>query len=226
MVGTHRGYQDEALTSLHSWRPAVELRAAEPLRHGPGSPLRGGTSWSAVHGDARSGNIINTGDSEVLFDFDKVCWAPSVWVLSHLLNRAGTPGNTGYTADEITAMFPFTATEVAAALQLRRVAAVIAKAHREHLAPIPVTGRGVGPRLARIGRPITHGAVVARASRSSIVDSTLPKAGCAAASDAWCRAFNDSMSPSSMPGVAGSGSVAKRKTPRLTTRSPSERIAA
>lgn len=60
--------------------------------------------------------------------------APSVWDLTHLLNRAGTGVNAGYTAAKLTGLFAFTAAEVSAALELRRVAADIAKIHREHAA--------------------------------------------------------------------------------------------
>jgi hypothetical protein len=153
----------QALTSLHSWRPAEELpvftnraksfarldelpeAAAGGLRNRYDTALEAlfeeATSWSAVHGDAHAGNVINAGDAALLFDVDTVCWAPSVWDLTHLLNRAGTAGNTGYTASELAALFPFTAAEVAAALELRRVAALIASEHRNHLAPIPAPVR-------------------------------------------------------------------------------------
>lgn len=94
------------------------------------------TSWSVVHGDAHAGNALNVAGSAVLFDFDTACWAPSVWDLTHLLNRAGTGANIGYTAQELAALFPFTAAEVDAALKLRRVAASIARVHREHAVPV------------------------------------------------------------------------------------------
>jgi hypothetical protein len=69
--------------------------------------------------------------------------APSVWDLNHLLNRAGTGENTGYTAAELAGLFPFTAEEVHAALELRKIDAEIARAHRVHaaLAGAPVTVR-------------------------------------------------------------------------------------
>ena len=70
----------------------------------------------------------------MLYDFDTSCWAPSVCDLTHLLNRAGTGQNTGYTVAELLDLFPFTDTEVAAAMALRRTAAAVAKACREHAA--------------------------------------------------------------------------------------------
>jgi hypothetical protein len=92
------------------------------------------TSWSVVHGDAHAGNALNVGGRAVLFDFDTSCWAPSVWDLTHLLNRAGTGDNAGYTARELAGLSPFTAAEVTAALELRKVAAEIARTHREYAA--------------------------------------------------------------------------------------------
>ncbi|MCB5294240.1 phosphotransferase [Arthrobacter sp. SO3] len=89
------------------------------------------TAWSVGHGAAHAGNVINTGDRAVLFDLDTACWAPSVWDLTHLLHRAGTGANTGYTAAELAGLFPFTQTEVGAAMELRRVASLIARAHRD-----------------------------------------------------------------------------------------------
>lgn len=153
----------DLLTGLQTWRPPSELpvftnraksfarlddlpeSVAGGLRNRYDTAMEAlfeaATAWSAVHGDAHAGNVINTGDRAILFDFDTVCWAPSVWDLSHLLNRAGTGANTGYTAAELTAMFPFTAAEVAAALELRRIAALIAREHRNHLTPIPAVAR-------------------------------------------------------------------------------------
>lgn len=49
----------------------------------------------------------------------------------HLVNRAGLGENTGYTASELAGLFPFTDTALDAALGLRKVAAEIARAHRE-----------------------------------------------------------------------------------------------
>lgn len=91
------------------------------------------TSWSVVHGDAHAGNVINTGPAAFLFDVNTACWAPSVWDLTHLLNRAGTGKDTGYTAPELLGYFPFSDAEVAAAMELRTTAAAIAKACREQI---------------------------------------------------------------------------------------------
>jgi hypothetical protein len=101
------------------------------------------SSWSVVHGGAHAGNALNVGGKAVLFDFDTACWAPSVWDLTHLLNRAGGSGNTGYTAGELADLFRFTAEEVHAALELRKIAAEIARVHGEHaaLAGAPVAVR-------------------------------------------------------------------------------------
>lgn len=155
----------EALTALHAYRPTVEMpvftnRAKSftrldelpdnltvSLRNRYDTRMEAlfeaATSWSVVHGDAHAGNALSVGRKAVLFDFDTACWAPSVWDLTHLLNRAGTGANTGYTAAELACLFPFTADEVHAALELRKIAAEIARAHREHaaLAGAPVTVR-------------------------------------------------------------------------------------
>lgn len=85
------------------------------------------TKWSPVHGDAHCGNAFLYAGEPILFDFDTVCWAPSVWDLTHLLYRVGTDRNTGYTAEELTAVFNFSAEETAAALELRALASTIAR---------------------------------------------------------------------------------------------------
>jgi len=90
------------------------------------------TSWSVVHGDAHAGNALNVGGLAILFDFDTASWAPSVWDLTHLMNTAGQGSNTGYTAKELAGLFDFTADEIGAALELRKVAAGIARLHRQH----------------------------------------------------------------------------------------------
>ena len=153
-VGTplSAGQWHHALTSLHAYRPDTEFPVftnrvktfarTEELPHDVGAELRRtydaqlrklfavASQWSVVHGDAHAGNAINIGDKAILFDFDTSCWAPSVWDLTHLLNRAGTDGNTGYTAQELRSLFTFNDAEVDAALALRRTAALVAKAHR------------------------------------------------------------------------------------------------
>lgn len=88
------------------------------------------TSWSPVHGDAHCGNVLISFGSPVLFDFDTVCWAPSVWDLTHLLSRVGTENNTGYTTHELLSEFDFTDEEVEAAVNLRKIATQIARAVR------------------------------------------------------------------------------------------------
>lgn len=142
-----------AMTSLYSYSPDQEMpvftnrtktfdrikqlprHIGDDLRHVYDIQLQelfeAATRWSVVHGDAHSGNAVNDGTNAVLFDFDTACWAPSVWDLTHLLNRAGTDGNTGYTASELRSLFPFTDDEVSAALALRKTAALVAKRHRE-----------------------------------------------------------------------------------------------
>jgi hypothetical protein len=155
----------EALSALHAYRPDEELpvftnRAKSfarldelpdtitvSLRNRYDTRMEAlfeaATSWSVVHGDAHAGNALNVSGKAVLFDFDTACWAPSVWDLTHLLNRAGFAANTGYTAAELAELFPFTSEEVHAALELRKIAAEIARVHREHaaLAGAPVTVR-------------------------------------------------------------------------------------
>jgi hypothetical protein len=152
----------KALTDLHAYRPAEELpvftnRAKSfarldelpdnltvALRNRYDTRMEAlfesATSWSVVHGDAHAGNALNVGGRAVLFDFDTSCWAPSVWDLTHLLNRAGTGDNTGYTAAELAGLFPFTDAEVTAALELRKVAAEIARVHRNHATPSATPG--------------------------------------------------------------------------------------
>lgn len=85
------------------------------------------TKWGPVHGDAHCGNVLVADGKPVLFDFDTVCWAPLVWDLTHLLIRAGTDGNTGYTACELAAAFDFTQDELEAALHLRGIARRVAR---------------------------------------------------------------------------------------------------
>ncbi|HEX9226179.1 MAG TPA: phosphotransferase [Arthrobacter sp.] len=150
------GQWHRTLTGLHAWQPGTELPVftnrsktfarLEALPEATAIGLRNrydtalealfetATAWSVVHGDAHAGNVINTGDRAALFDLDTSCWAPSVWDLTHLLHRAGTGANTGYTAAELTGLFPFTRAEVSAAVALRGVASLVAKAHRDHAA--------------------------------------------------------------------------------------------
>lgn len=87
--------------------------------------------WSVVHGDAHGGNALVKDDRALLFDFDTTCWAPSVWDLTHLLNRAGVGSDSGYTAKELASLFDFSSEEITAALTLRRIASKIAQKHRE-----------------------------------------------------------------------------------------------
>lgn len=89
------------------------------------------TKWSPVHGDAHCGNVLITSSGRpVLFDFDTMCWAPSVWDLTHLLTRVGTDRNTGYTFDSLVSEFDFSSSEIKAALRLRSVATRVARAVR------------------------------------------------------------------------------------------------
>ncbi|HEX9086208.1 MAG TPA: phosphotransferase [Arthrobacter sp.] len=147
-----------ALTGLQAWRPKEELpvftnrvksftrlddlpeETSIGFRNRYDTQLEAlfeaASHWSVVHGDAHSGNALTVEDRTVLYDFDTVCWAPSVWDLTHLLHRAGRGTNTGYTAAGLAALFPYGAAEVAAALELRRTAALIAKAHWEHETPV------------------------------------------------------------------------------------------
>ena len=85
------------------------------------------TVWGPVHGDAHSGNVLVSGGKAMLFDFDTVCWAPSVWDLTQLIARAGTDGNTGYTAGELMGAFAFTNDELDAAVKLRLLARRVAR---------------------------------------------------------------------------------------------------
>lgn len=87
------------------------------------------TQWSVAHGDAHAGNALSVQGELLLFDFDTACWAPSVWDLSHLLTRAGTGLNAGYTRDEVVKLFPFTIEEVEATEALRRIASGVARKH-------------------------------------------------------------------------------------------------
>lgn len=85
------------------------------------------TAWGPVHGDAHSGNVLVSDGKAMLFDFDTACWAPLVWDLTHLLTRAGTDRNTGYTVGELREAFGFTDEEVDAAVELRLVARRVAR---------------------------------------------------------------------------------------------------
>lgn len=139
------------LKALHSYRPPLDLpvftnrakslaRTAAMADRTAGQELAreydeglqelfaAATRWSAVHGDAHAGNALTAEGRAVLFDFDTVCWAPSVWDLTHLITRAGTGDDTGFTADEIREAFDFTDEEVDAAVRLRLVAKQIARA--------------------------------------------------------------------------------------------------
>lgn len=87
--------------------------------------------WSLIHGDAHGGNALTVNDRALLFDFDTACWAPSVWDLTHLLNRAGNGVDSGYKIKELTDLFDFSSEEITAALTLRRIASKIAQKHRE-----------------------------------------------------------------------------------------------
>lgn len=134
-----------ALTSLYAYRPAIALPvftnriktigklAAIPDREAVDDLLRTydrqlehlfsvATGWSAVHGDAHGGNALNIDGDALLFDFDTVCWAPSVWDLTHLLTRGGTGVNSGYTAAELIDFFAFEPDEIQAAIDLRLTA--------------------------------------------------------------------------------------------------------
>lgn len=114
----------------------ARTRAGSGMGTSPGSRCpRCSSNWTAAPRRSRG--------AAVLYDLDTACWAPSVWDLTHLLNRAGTGQNTGYTAAELLDLSPITAVEVEAALELRKVAAEVARAHREYaaLAATPATVR-------------------------------------------------------------------------------------
>lgn len=85
------------------------------------------TSWSLVHGDAHAGNALIFNSKALLYDFDTVCWAPSVWDLTHLINRAGQGDNIGYSVDELIKKFEFSNEEIESGLSLRKIASRIAK---------------------------------------------------------------------------------------------------
>lgn len=146
----------QSLTSLYNYRPDVELpvftnRAKTMKRLGEledSEELRilrtdydeslaelfdVAGSWSVVHGDAHAGNGLVVNGELLLFDFDTVCWAPSVWDVTHLINRAGDQDNSGYTADELIELFQFSKEELAAALKLRKIASTVARLHNTQL---------------------------------------------------------------------------------------------
>lgn len=143
-----------ALTSLYSFLPDVELpvftnRAktmqrlsefwdsslADSLQQTYDAQLKElfqvSSKWSVIHGDAHGGNALIVDERALLFDFDTTCWAPSVWDLTHLLNRAGMGVDSGYAAKELASLFDFTSEEIEAGLTLRRIASTIAQKHRE-----------------------------------------------------------------------------------------------
>lgn len=141
----------EAITSLWDYKPEFILptftnRAktfarldsfpeveADDLRHEYDATLerlfQTASHWSAVHGDAHAGNALSINGKLQLFDFDTVCWAPTVWDLSHLLTRAGTGLNVGYTKEELIKLFPFNLEEIEATEKLRGLASSIARRH-------------------------------------------------------------------------------------------------
>lgn len=118
----------KTLDRLNLWadRAAAEAVAAE-YDDGLAELFATATTWGPVHGDAHSGNVLVADGRAVLFDFDTVCWAPLVWDLTHLLVRAGTDGNTGYSAYELTEIFDFTQEELEAAVHLRGIARRVAR---------------------------------------------------------------------------------------------------
>lgn len=121
--------REKTMTRLRSFSDREAAAAfAEEYDAGLAHLFEVATQWGVVHGDAHCENILIFDGTPILFDFDTACWAPAVWDLTHLLSRVGTSGNTGYTADELKAVFPFTEEEIAAALRVRDVATRIARA--------------------------------------------------------------------------------------------------
>lgn len=152
---------NHALTGLYAYRPSVEIpvftnraKTMQRISELRDVELAGHlqahydfqlkelftvcSRWSVVHGDAHGGNALVVDERALLFDFDTTCWAPSVWDLTHLLNRAGNTENSGYTAGELTSLFNLSSTEIEAALRLRSTASLIAKKHREQFSSLKI----------------------------------------------------------------------------------------
>lgn len=149
---TAKGWVD-ALTQLRKYEPKTELPVftnrvktmirLDKVTDGSADYLRAqydeqmaelftiATQWGVVHGDAHGGNAIRQNGAPVLYDFDTASWAPSVWDFMHLLNRAGTPANAGFTKDELRSLIPFDDEEIDAALKLRMTAVEAARLYRE-----------------------------------------------------------------------------------------------
>lgn len=128
-VFTNRAKTIQRLSELHDTELAVSLQ--EQYDTQLKELFQFSSRWSVIHGDAHGGNALLVDDRALLFDFDTTCWAPSVWDLTHLLNRAGNGVDSGYTADELVSLFDFNSEEIDAALTLRRIASKIAQKHRE-----------------------------------------------------------------------------------------------
>jgi Ser/Thr protein kinase RdoA (MazF antagonist) len=128
-VFTNRAKTMQRLSEFHDTELALSLQESydDQLKE----LFQVSSKWSVIHGDAHGGNALLVNDQALLFDFDTTCWAPSVWDLTHLLNRAGDGVDSGYTAKELTSLFDFTAEEIDAGLTLRRIASKIAQKHRE-----------------------------------------------------------------------------------------------
>lgn len=128
-VFTNRAKTMQRLSELHDTELSVSLQ--EDYDAQLAELFQVSSRWSVVHGDAHGGNALLKDDRALLFDFDTTCWAPSVWDLTHLLNRAGVGVDSGYTAKELANLFDFSSEEITAALTLRRIASKIAQKHRE-----------------------------------------------------------------------------------------------
>lgn len=128
-IFTNRAKTMQRLSEFHDVELAVSLQESYDAQLK--ELFQVSSRWSVVHGDAHGGNALLVNDRVLLFDFDTTCWAPSIWDLTHLLNRAGNGVDSGYTAKELTSLFDFTAEEIDAGLTLRRIASKIAQKHRE-----------------------------------------------------------------------------------------------
>lgn len=121
------------IQALHDREASAAL--SDAFRSRLDALLTTATRWGTIHGDAHAGNAFNIDGEAVLYDFDTSCHGPVAWDLTHLLARAGTGPNSGFTTQDILESFrvgdSLTRDEVDAAVALRDVARTVARLTRE-----------------------------------------------------------------------------------------------
>lgn len=124
--------KDKSLKRLENFAKEEAHELAKEYKAGYHKLTKICSKWSWVHGDLHSDNIIRSKDGAIkIYDLDTACWAPAVWDITHLANRAGAGDNTGYDPEELRVKLNFTIEEYNAAMDLRKLAATIAQRERE-----------------------------------------------------------------------------------------------